>query len=103
LDFLKKGYFHPKLDQALLAFSANLKSTGLGSPELRRKLDEIDNHEKDAVTVFLEDLPTNTLFKSADGKVFRKEEKLRKRFRCYCLNNNRVYLFQPMAEVRPAS
>jgi hypothetical protein len=40
-----------------------------------------------------------TLFKLKNGRVFRKDEKLRKRFKCTEISTRRVYLFSPVAEV----
>jgi hypothetical protein len=39
------------------------------------------------------------LFKLKNGRVFRKEEKLRKRYKCTEIKTRRVYLFSPIAEV----
>jgi hypothetical protein len=58
-----------------------------------KKYDKPDGKE------FVENLPFDTLFRLPDGRVFRKKEKLRKRFRCICMNNNRIYLFSPLAQV----
>jgi len=41
----------------------------------------------------------HSLFKLKNGRVFRKEEKLRKRFKCTELKTKRIYLFSPIAEV----
>lgn len=47
------------------------------------------------------DIPENTFFALPDGRIFKKGVQLRKRFRCECLNNKRIYLFSPMAEITP--
>ncbi|MEO7081224.1 MAG: SprT-like domain-containing protein [Flavobacteriales bacterium] len=47
---------------------------------------------------FLEELEVNTVFRF-NGKLFVKGRQLRKRFRCRCLNNRRIYLIDPTAEV----
>lgn len=48
---------------------------------------------------FLEDLPQNALFAVSGGRVFRKQQRMRKRYRCLCLNNRRMYLVDPLMEV----
>ena len=48
---------------------------------------------------FVENLPFDALFRLPDGRSFRRKEKLRKRFKCICMNNNRIYLFSPLAQV----
>jgi hypothetical protein len=43
-------------------------------------------------------MPPGVLFKTGDGKVFQKGEKLRKRFRCMELATKKLYLFSPVYE-----
>ena len=52
-------------------------------------------------TVFIDSLPLDTIFALPSGRKFRKGEKLRKRYRCLCLDNRRIYLFSPVARVIP--
>ncbi len=47
---------------------------------------------------FLEELDANTVFRF-NQKLFVKGPQLRKRFRCRCLNDRRIYLIDPTAEV----
>ena len=47
----------------------------------------------------MEKLPLKSLFKLKDGRIFRKDEKLRKRFKCTEIKTKRIYLFSPVAEV----
>lgn len=47
------------------------------------------------------DIAENTFFALPNGRVFKKGAQLRKRFRCECLNNKRIYLFSPLAEITP--
>ncbi len=49
---------------------------------------------------FVEHLPEGATFSLPDGRTFIKKEKLRKRYRCYCLTNKKVYLFSPIAKVQ---
>jgi len=48
----------------------------------------------------LEELPNKALFKTSDGRVFEKGEKLRKRYRCKEVKTGLVYLFSPIYEVQ---
>ncbi len=48
----------------------------------------------------LEELPLNTMFKTPDGRVFQKGERLRKRYRCKEVKTGLVYLFSPIYEVQ---
>ena len=47
----------------------------------------------------VEQLPAGQLFKTKDGRMFRKGERIRKRFRCEEVPSKRVYLFSPVYEV----
>jgi SprT protein len=66
---------------------------GLDLTRVLKKYDKPDGKE------FVENLPFDAVFHIPDGRLFRKKEKLRKRFRCICMNNNRIYLFSPLAQV----
>ena len=66
---------------------------GLDLTRVLKKYDKPDGKE------FVENLPFDSVFHIPDGRLFRKKEKLRKRFRCICMNNNRIYLFSPLAQV----
>jgi len=101
---IEKGYFHPSISQTIYEYSFRVKASGLGEARLQRLLRMFDKETVDAFDkVFLEDIPASTIFMAANGRLFRKEEKLRKRFRCHCLANKRKYLFHPLAEVTPVS
>ena len=78
---------------------AHLKKAPAASctdPHLVKALHKYDTHLD---RTYLEDLPSNSVFTLGGNKQFRKGEKLRKRFRCLCLNNKRQYLIDPLAEV----
>lgn len=47
---------------------------------------------------FLEELQEHTIFRFND-RIFVKGPRIRTRFRCRCLNNRRIYLIDPTAEV----
>jgi SprT protein len=64
---------------------------------LYRSLRKYDPVKESVHTV--EKLPIKSLFKLKDGRVFRKEEKLRKRYKCVEISSRKVYLFSPVAEV----
>ena len=51
--------------------------------------------------ILISDIAENTFFALPNGRVFKKGAQLRKRFRCECLNNKRIYLFSPLAEITP--
>ncbi len=53
--------------------------------------------------VLLEELPAGAHFTTTGGMFFRKEKRLRKRFKCLRLSDRKVYLFSPLARVTPVN
>ena len=51
----------------------------------------------------LEDLPPGAVFRTHNGRTFRKKEQLRKRYRCELLPSGKIYLFSPLAVVDPVA
>lgn len=96
-EFAGYGYFHPTLKETMLIYSWEVKASGIGSEKIMKALQVFDND--DGSTVWLEDLPEQSHFLTRTGRLFRKEEQLRKRYKCYCVDNERTYLFHPMAKV----
>lgn len=98
-QYINLGFFHPTLEEPLLDFAGNIKATGLGNAKLARALRLFDSECRADELVFLEELPAESIFRASNGRRFLKEERLRKRYRCLCLENNRRYLFHPLAKV----
>ena len=59
-----------------------------------RKYDDKSSHHR-----LVEEIPENGIFRCDDGRVFKRGEKMRKRFKCIEVNTGRVYLFSPVYEV----
>jgi SprT protein len=57
-------------------------------------------HDEESGTIFLEHLPVNTIFLYNGSKLFRKGERIRKRFKCHEVKTGHIYLFSPLAEVQ---
>ena len=51
-------------------------------------------------TLTISDIPCGSIFSTSNGKKYIKEKKLRKRYCCKSLENNKRYLFNPIAEVQ---
>ena len=68
--------------------------TDIGLVRILRK------HDNSKTSSHLEDIPQAAVFKIKNGRTFYKGEKLRKRYKCKDLNNHRIYLFSPLAEVK---
>ncbi|MGZ8553240.1 MAG: SprT-like domain-containing protein [Chitinophagaceae bacterium] len=65
-----------------------------GLLRILRKYDSKESHHR-----LVEEISLNELFRTSDGRVFKKGEKLRKRYKCVEVNTGKLYLFSPVYEV----
>lgn len=92
--FLSREVFPADVLRVLVLHLHDAPSSSCTDHGLMRVLRRYDR----APRPFLEELEENTVFRFND-KIFIKGRQLRKRFRCRCLNNRRIYLIDPTAEV----
>lgn len=97
--FLDAGIFPGKLGEALENYMGNPAAASCTDLSLLRALRQYDPPGKAGLTV--EEIPEGTLFSLQEKRVFRRGPRLRKRYRCTEMNTGRIYLFNPLAEVRP--
>lgn len=97
-QFIKQGVFPSDIKEALLQSLLNPAATSCGDEVLLKVLKRYD--EVKSGLVFIESIPAGALFKTHDGKIFRKGMKLRKRFRCEEISTRKVYLFSGVYEAR---
>jgi hypothetical protein len=95
-QFIEKNVFPPDLRIALMHSLHDPAASSCADENLLRVLKTYD--KKSAALQFVEDIPEGAFFKTHDGKIFRKGEKLRKRYRCEEVNTKRIYLFSPVYE-----
>ena len=95
--FYALDIFPEDIRRAITAYLENPAASSCGDLHLARSLKRYDII--DPSILHLEKLPEHTIFTLKDGRRFRKGPRVRKRFRCVCLDNQRVYLFNPLAEV----
>jgi hypothetical protein len=57
-------------------------------------------HDENSDTVFLERLGPDTLFLYNGNRIFKKGERIRKRFRCQEIKSGAIYFFDPLTEVQ---
>lgn len=95
--FLNVSVFPENVLQVFNDYLKNPRASSTSYLPLTQVLREFD--EQNGITVSM--LKPETIFTLPNGKMFRMIGKLRKRFRCYCLNNKKTYLFSPMAIVEP--
>lgn len=97
--FLTQEIFPEKILEVLDRHMNNPKASTYSDPHLARLLLEFD----DPVSgILMEELSTGAHFTTSSGMLFRKEEKLRRRYRCLRLKDRKIYLFSPLARVFPA-
>lgn len=94
--FLEQSVFPDDIHKAILIYLSNPSASSCTDLQLSRALKKYDEQYNSSR---LEEIPLNTVFTIKDGRRFRKGERLRKRYRCVCLDNGNVYLFNPLAEV----
>ena len=96
-QFIKNKVFPGDIEKELLDTLHNPGASSCAEESLMRVLRKYD--EKAEGLLLVEDVPAHALFKMKDGRVFRKGEKLRKRYRCEELGTKKMYLFSPVFEV----
>lgn len=97
VDFVQHKIFPLPIEQALQQSILNPSATANGESALLAVLRQYER--KADGSVLLQELPMNAFFKTRDGRIFQKNEKLRKRFRCKEVNTGLIYLFSPVYEV----
>ena len=96
LPFIRPQIFPDHLLPLIAQHFRNPKASSDTDARLAVALKEYDA-ENDKTYVF--ELPTGGLFRIYNGKIFKKGEKLRKRYECKEVSSGRTYLFQPNAQV----
>ena len=96
IPLMNTSVFPPDVLYMVDNYFRNLRVSAKFGQNLTRVLKKYDKPDGKE---FVENLPYDSLFRLPDGRLFRRKEKLRKRFRCICMNNDRIYLFSPLAQV----
>ncbi len=100
-QFLLKKIFPEDIQKALLRTLQNPAATSCGDTYLLRVLHKYDLKPEGVMLV--ESIPTGSLFKIKGGRIFKKQEKVRKRYKCIDIKTNAIYLFSPVHEVEKIS
>jgi hypothetical protein len=96
-SFIQKKIFPHDLEQELISSLANPAASSCAEEGLMRILRRYD--AKTDGLLMVEEVPFGSMFRLKDGRVFKKGEKLRKRYRGEEVGSARVYLFSPVYEV----
>lgn len=90
--------FPLEIENVLLHTLKNPAASSCADKHLMRVLRNYDK-KKEGV-VFIEELPTGSLFSIKDGRIFRKGERIRTRYRCTEVPGGKVWLFSAVYEVK---
>jgi hypothetical protein len=97
-QFLKNKIFPADIEKELLLSLKNPAASSCaedGLLRVLRKYDERESHHR-----LVEELSINAIFRTSDGRIFQRGEKLRKRFKCKEVKTGKIYLFSPVYEVQ---
>jgi SprT protein len=97
-DFVSHDIFPEDLNKALTTTLQNPAASSCADVKLLRVLRNYDTNNKG---VLVEELPSGALFTIRGGRVFRKGEKIKRRYRCEEIATKKIYLFSPVYEVEP--
>lgn len=96
LPFITPSIFPHELLPLLARHFKNPKASSDTDVALAIALKRYDpDNQKD----FLFELQKGSIFRTSNGKVFKKDRKRVKRFECIELSTGKIYIFQPHAEV----
>ncbi len=96
--FLLQKVFPADIEKALLNTLQNPAASSCGDEKLLRVLHNYD--EKETGVHLIEQLPEAALFSIKGGRIFKKGEKIRKRFKCVEVKTGKYYLFSAVYEVK---
>jgi hypothetical protein len=97
LPFLSENIFPQDVHHALLKYALSPSASTCSDIRLMRALSNYDKVRLPRV----EELQYEALFKTVNGRLFKKGNVIRKRILCIEVKTKRVYLFHPLAEVIP--
>ncbi len=96
-QFLQQHLFPPDIEQELLISLRNPAASSCAEDDLLRVLRKYD--AAGSKFQLVEEIMTHSLFRTNDGRIFQKGNRLRKRFQCKEMTTGKIYLFSPVYEV----
>lgn len=92
--FMSRNVFPAELLHALEHHLFDAPASSCTDHDLMRVLRKYDRDPQP----MLEEIPERAVFRFND-RIFVKGPQLRKRYKCHCLNDRRIYLIDPLAQV----
>lgn len=99
--FIDQKVFPPDVEQALLRSLKNPAASSCGDEHLLRVLRQYDRQKENHLLV--EQLGEGDLFRIKGDRIFRRLEKIRKRYKCEETSTGKLYLFSGVYEVQRVS
>ena len=96
-QFIEHKIFPADIEKELVLSLKNPAASSCAEEDLLRVLRKYDS--KASSHILIEELAAGALFKIKDGRIFRKGEQLRKRFKCVEIKTGKMYLFSPVYEI----
>ena len=100
-DFLEHHIFPADIRDAISRSLKNPAATSCAEDDLLRVFRNHDLHKKNIL--FVEEVEAGGLFVLRDGRIFKRGERIRKRYKCIELSTGKEYLFSPVYEVEMIS
>ena len=94
---LNKEFLPEPVLYALDGYLSNPKASSCTDPKLFRTLKKYDLQQD--IKLMVEEVPMEGNFRTKDGRVFKKVEKLRSRYRCIEVKTAKIYLVPGLMEV----
>jgi len=94
--FLDKNIFPGELEQTIGKHLNNIRASSHSDLELTRAFQKYDTHS----TLCLEDLEQGDVFVFQTYRKFKVLEKVRKRYKCQEIANNKIYLFNALTPIK---
>ncbi len=91
--------FDHRISPLVYKYSYNVKASGVADLELVKALRAFDNNDGKPAFQLLDELPEGSVFKAKNGMSFVKGTKVRKRYRCDCIQTGKRYFVNPMLKV----
>lgn len=97
-EFLELKIFPAPVEKALLNTLHNPSASSCGDIKLTRVLQQYDVRKPGIYTV--EEIPAGGLFKIKGDRIFKRQNKVRTRYKCVEITTGKLYLFSPVYEVQ---
>lgn len=96
-QFVEQKTFPTDIENEVLLSLKSPAASSCAEDGLLRVLRKYDSKKENVQLV--EDISFGSFFHTKDGRIFRIDEKLRKRYKCTEIKTGKVYLFSPVYEV----